>query len=88
MRIISRGSLVRYYEKHPEAKTALEEWYTKTKESQWSSFADVKNTFNSADNVGSQRYVFNIKGNDFRIVVVIKMLIKTVLIRFIGTYSE
>ena len=88
MRIISRGTLVRYYEKHPEAKTALEEWYTKTKESQWSSFADVKNTFNSADNVGSQRYVFNIKGNDFRIVVVIKMLIKTVLIRFIGTYSE
>ena len=88
MRIISKSTLVSYYEKHPESKTALEEWHTKTKQAQWTCFADVKNTFNSADSVGNQHYVFNIKENDFRLVVVIKMLIKTVLIRFIGTHSE
>ena len=51
-------------------------------------FADIKNTFNSADYIGNQRYVFNIKGNNYRIVVVIKFTIKFVYIRFVGTHSE
>ena len=88
MRIITKSTLVEYYEKNPEAKTALEEWYAKTKQAEWTSFADIKNTFNCVDSVGNQHYVFNIKGNDYRLIVVIKMMIKTVLIRFIGTHSE
>lgn len=51
-------------------------------------FADMKKTFNSVDNVGNQYYVFNIKGNNYRLTVVIKFTIKTVLIRFIGTHAE
>ena len=88
MRIITKSTLVEYYEKYPESKTALEEWYRKTQQAKWACFADIKNTFNSVDNIGNQHYVFNITGNDFRLAVVIKMLIKTVLIRFIGTHSE
>ena len=88
MRIITKSTLVEYYEKYPESKTALEEWYKKTQQAKWACFADIKNTFNSVDSIGNQHYVFNIKGNDFRLVVVIKMLIKTVLIRFVGTHSE
>ena len=88
MRIISKNTLVEYYELHQEAKVALEEWYKKTKQAEWKCFADIKNTFNSADSIGNQHYVFNIKGNDFRLVVVVKMTIKTVLIRFIGTHAE
>ena len=88
MRISAKSTLVEYYEKHPEAKAALEEWHTKAKKAQWTCFADVKNTFNSVDSIGNQHYVFNIKGNDFRLVVVIKMTIKTILIRFIGTHAE
>ena len=88
MRIITKSTLVEYYEKYPESKTALEEWYRKTQQAKWACFADIKNTFNSVDNIGNQHYVFNITGNDFRLVVVIKMLIKTVLIWFIGTHSE
>jgi Uncharacterized protein conserved in bacteria len=80
--------LVEYYEKHQAAKGALEEWYAKTKQAEWNCFADIKKTFNSVDNIGNQHYVFNIKGNDFRLVVIIKMTIKTVLIRFIGTHAE
>ena len=47
-----------------------------------------KKTFNSVDNVGNQHYVFNIRGNNYRLVVVIKFTIKTVLIRFIGTHAD
>ena len=46
------------------------------------------NIFNSVDNVGNQHYVFNIKGNNYRLVVVIKFVIGFVYVRFIGTHSE
>lgn len=88
MRIISKSTLVEYYTKEPKAKTALEEWYEKTKKSEWVCFADIKNTFNSVDAVGNQRYVFNIKGNDYRLIVLIQFTPKTVYIRFVGTHKE
>ena len=88
MRIISKSKLIEYYTKEPKAKTALEEWYEKTKKSEWTCFADIKNTFNSVDAVGNQRYVFNIKGNKYRLIVVVKFTIGHVFIRFVGTHSE
>ena len=88
MRIIAHRSLVQFYTKHAAAKTALEEWYTKVSKTDWDSFADIKRDFNSVDYVGNQRYVFNIKGNDYRIVALIKFKIKMVYIRFIGTHKE
>lgn len=51
-------------------------------------FSDVKATSNSVDNVGNQHYVFNVKGNTYRIVAVIKFTIKFVYIRFVGTHAE
>ena len=48
----------------------------------------LKKTFNSVDNVGNQYYVFNIKGNNYRLIVVIKFTIQFVYIRFIGTHAE
>lgn len=88
MRIIARRTLVDYYEKHPQAKEALEDWFHKTQKAEWTCFADIKKTFNSVDSVGNQHYVFNIKGNDFRLVAVVKFSPSHVLIRFIGTHSE
>lgn len=88
MRIIARSKIIEYYTNHPDAKTALEEWYQKVKKAEWTSFADIKKMFNTADSVGNQHYVFNVKGNNYRLIVVIKFTIKTVLIRFIGTYAE
>ena len=88
MRIIAKSTLVEYYSKNPQAKSALEEWYEKTKKSEWTCFADMKNTFNSVDAVGNQRYVFNIMGNHYRLVVVIKFTIGFVYVRFVGTHAE
>lgn len=88
MRIISKSKLIEYYNKVPQAKTALEEWYEKTKKAEWNNLIDIRNTFNSVDYVGNQRYVFNIKGNDFRLIVLIQFTPHTVYIRFVGTHAE
>lgn len=88
MRIIAHRTLVLFYTKHTSAKSALEEWYTKTAKANWDNFADIKKDFNSVDSVGNQRYVFNIKGNDYRLVAVVKFKIKMVYIRYIGTHKD
>ena len=88
MRIIERSKIIEYYTKHQDAKTALEEWFTKVKRAEWTCFADMKQMFNSVDSVGNQHYVFNIRGNNHRLIVVVKYTIKTVLIRFIGKNAE
>lgn len=88
MRIITEEPLKKYIAKHPDAKTALQEWVKVVKVARWENFADLKRDFNSVDNVGNQHYVFNIRGNNHRLVVVIKFTIKWIYIRFIGTHSE
>ncbi len=88
MRIIAKSTLVTYYNRNPKAKASLVDWYEKTKKAKWKCFADIKKTFNSVDNVGNKRYVFNIKGNNYRMVVLIKFTVSHVLIRFIGTHTE
>ncbi|MDE6311111.1 MAG: type II toxin-antitoxin system HigB family toxin, partial [Muribaculaceae bacterium] len=88
MNIVAKKTLVDYYTKHPGARDALEDWYARTRKSHWSCFADVKESFNSVDSVGNQHYVFNIKGNDFRLIVVIQFRHEYVYIRFVGTHAE
>lgn len=88
MRIFTEKPLKQYADIHPEAKSAIQDWVKKVKESNWNTLADIKQTFNSVDYVGNQRYVFNIKGNDYRLVVVIQFKPKFVHIRFIGTHAE
>lgn len=88
MRIFTEQVLKEYAEEHPDSKIALQEWVSIVKKSNWTCFADVKKTFRSVDNVGNQHYVFNIKGNNYRLVVVIKFTIKFIYIRFIGTHAE
>ena len=88
MRVVAKSTLVDYYKKNPQAKTALEEWYQKTQSAKWTCFDDIRKTFNTVSIVGNQHYVFNIKGNDYRLVVVFLFTPQSVYIRFIGTHAE
>lgn len=88
MRIISFSAIREYARKHADADIALRDWYKKTEKANWSCFADLKQTFNSVDYVGNDRYVFNIKGNDYRLVAMVFFATKKVFIRFIGTHRE
>jgi mRNA interferase HigB len=88
MVIISWATLRDFYQIHSDVKTALEEWYDVVDEANWSNFSDIKQTFNSVDYVGNDRYVFNIKGNKYRLVALIFFKSRTVFIRFVGTHAE
>jgi mRNA interferase HigB len=88
MVLISKTILNEFAEDHPEATEPLNIWYNLVKEADWKSFADVKNTFNSVDYVGDNRYVFNIKGNYYRIVALVFFSVRTVYVKFIGTHAE
>lgn len=88
MHIISHRKLREFYERYPDAKMPLENWYDKAETAVWTCFADIKKDFNSVDAIGNQRYVFNIRGNNYRLVVVIQFTISRVYIRFVGTHSE
>jgi mRNA interferase HigB len=88
MVIISKGILRAFGETHHDAIDALNDWYAKSKDADWGSLAELKSTFNSVDYVGNDRYVFNIRGNKFRLVAMIFFDIRTVYIRFVGTHRE
>lgn len=87
MRVITKRKLVDFYEEHRDAKVALSDWHEKTRQAVWNNFADVRRTFNSADYVGSDRIVFNIKGNDYRLIAMVVYRKKKVYIRFVGTHE-
>ena len=87
MVIIAWSAIAAFYQEYPDAKNALENWYDITEEADWSNINDVKKTFNSADYVGNDRIVFNIKGNKYRLVALIIFRTRTVFIRFVGTHS-
>jgi len=88
MRIIDQKAIKSFSNKHKDAETALQDWYYKTLKADWDCFADIKSSFNTVDSVGNKRYVFNIKGNDYRLVAIVLFSIKMVYIRFIGTHKE
>lgn len=88
MRVIAHSTIKEYYTKHSTSQVALENWYKIAKSAQWKDLNDIKNHFNSVDFVGNKRFVFNIKGNDFRLIAKILFVQQIIYIRFIGTHAE
>jgi mRNA interferase HigB len=88
MRIVTFRTIQEFAKLHPDSDAPLRNWYKTTKESIWTCFADVRRTFSSADSVGNNRFVFNIKGNDYRLVAIVIFASKKVYIRFIGTHDK
>ena len=88
MRIVTYKRIKEFSEKHADAENALNYWYHTVVSKEWDNLNDIKLTFNSVDYVGNHRFVFNIKGNTYRIVAIISFNSKKVYIRFIGTHSE
>lgn len=88
MRIVTFLRIKEFVEKYPDADIALRDWYKKTQNCEWKNFTDVKETFNTADYVGNNRFVFNIKGNQYRLIAIIIFASQKVYIRFIGTHKD
>ncbi|HRG38063.1 MAG TPA: type II toxin-antitoxin system HigB family toxin [Bacteroidia bacterium] len=88
MVIISKTILIEFAAHHSDSIEALNKWYNESKKADWNNFSDVKKSFNTTDYIGNDRYVFNIKGNRYRLVAMIFFDIRTVFIRFVGTHAE
>lgn len=88
MVVISQKTLREFWEKHPDVQEALSSWYTFVRECDWGRHADVVRDFNSAEYVGDGRYVFNIRGNNYRLIVRIHFASRTVFVRFVGTHAQ
>jgi len=87
MVIISHKAIREFVVIHPNLLTALERWYAITLKADWQGFGDIKKQFNSVDAIGDGLFVFNIKGNDCRLIARIIFKTRTVFIRFIGTHK-
>ncbi len=88
VRIIARKSLREFWERHPDARQALEAWYADVKSANWRTPADIKEAYRNASLIGSNRVVFNIKGNHYRLVVAVQYEFGIVYIRFVGSHAE
>lgn len=88
MVIISKTILKEFGDKHSGSVEALNKWCQEIKLSDWNNLNDVKQSFNTVDYVRNDRYVFNIKGKKYRMVVIIFFSIRTIYIRLIGTHNQ
>lgn len=88
MVIISKAVIREFITTYNDAESSLENWYELVSNADWKNFNEMKSTFNSVDAVGNDRYVFNIKGNDYRLIALIIFKVRTVFILFIGTHQQ
>ena len=88
MVVISYKTLRDFTQKHADSEDALNNWYTILDANDFANFNELRKLFNSVDAVGNDLYVFNIRGNRYRIIARIIFRVRTVYIKFVGTHSE
>ena len=88
MRIIALSTLRAFWIKHPDAQTPLKAWYALASRSNWKSPSDIKEAYRNASFTANNRVVFNIKGNDYRLVVMVRYDKGLMFVKFVGTHSQ
>ena len=88
MRVIARRTLREFWERHPDAEASLKSWFKEARSACWKSPADLKARYPSASILANNRAIFNIRGNNYRLVTAIHFEHAVLYIRFIGTHAE
>lgn len=94
MRIIARRTLREFAAQrtgrkdHAGLKASLDAWFDEVRKAQWRNAAEVKRLYATASIVSAERIVFNIKGNDYRLVVAVDYEKGIVWIKWIGTHKD
>lgn len=88
MRVFNYSTLKEYFKKYAEAEQQLKIWHTEALKSNWSTSADLKQNYRTASIINSKRVVFNIKGNNYRLIVDVEYLKKSIFIVWFGTHKE
>lgn len=88
MRVIAPRTLREFWEKHERAEGPLRAWLEEAEGAKWLGPNDIKRAYRFADILPSNRVIFNISGNTFRLVVAIKYELGIIYVRFVGTHAE
>ena len=88
MRIIGKAILDDAMRRHGSASRPLRSWLSEAESAQWSDPHALKERYPRASIIGNNRVVFNIKGNDFRLVTQVNYERGFVRVRFFGTHAE
>lgn len=88
MKVIAVGTLRDFWAEHPDAEQPLRAWHDEAKAAEWRTPNDVKAQYGTASFVANNRVIFNIKGNDYRLIVAIAYNTGIIFIKFIGTHAE
>lgn len=88
MKILVKKTILFYIKKYPIAETQLLIWYNEFSKYEFNNFNELKNVYGNASIVNNNRVVFNIKGNDFRLVVSINFLQGACYVIWFGTHAE
>jgi mRNA interferase HigB len=88
MRIAGRDKLEKFMLKHARARSSLSSWLAVAQDSDWKNPQDIKDRFRSVDILTGNRVVFNIGGNNYRLVVLVRYVEGQLLIIKIGTHAE
>jgi mRNA interferase HigB len=88
LRVIAKKVLREFWEIHPDCQQQLKAWFQETSNSEWKHPNDIKKEYPSASVIQDNRIVFNIKGNNYRLIVKINYSYQMVWVRFIGTHAE
>ena len=88
MRIIAKRTLRDFWIKHADSEQQLKAWYRETEKTEWENINDLKKDYPSASILQDNRIVFNIKGNNYRLIVKYNFEYQVCYIRFIGTHAE
>ena len=86
--IINRRTLRFYINNYEGAKTALEIWYDEFVNAEHTNFNELKRDFPSASLIGDDRVIYNIKGNQFRLIVRVVFNFRVIQIKWFGTHKE
>lgn len=88
MRILNKDLIENFANRHADSRVALNRWVQLMEEANCKTHAELKQLFPSADYTGNSRYVFNIRGNNYRVVATIVFVAGLAAIRFIGTHAD
>jgi len=88
MKLLNKELLERFVRKNTASSNAVNRWIEQMEEIEFSTPNELKSAFPNADYIGKSRYVFNIKGNDYRLVAIVIFAVGSLTICFIGTHAE
>ena len=90
MRVISVAVLKAFWERpeYADARVPLLTWLDVVSKAAWQQPVDIKAQFGSASVLKNRRVVFNIKGNDYRLVVAVAFRYQALYVKFVGTHTQ